>query len=84
MNTQRITISIPTDVYTLLSQRVPYGNVSRYISETIHSRLVGETMKKKFRKDAVKEFLGIRKDTKKQTAKGILAAIHKGRQMGST
>lgn len=83
MNTQRITISIPTDVYALLSQHVSFGNVSQYISETIHSRLVGETMKKKLKKDVVKEFLGIRNITKKRATQHILNAIHKGRRMGA-
>ena len=81
MNIQRITISIPTGVYTLLSQHVASGNVSKYISETIHSRLIEETMGKKFKKDAVNEFLGLRKNTKKIRVKRIIAAIHKGRRM---
>jgi len=82
MNTQRITISVPTDVYTLLSQQVASGNVSQYISETIHSRLIEETVKKKFKNDAVNEFLALRRETKKLPTKRILAAIHKGRRMG--
>ena len=82
MNTQRITISVPTDVYTLLPQQVASGNVSQYISETIHNRLIEETMKKKFKNDAVGEFLALRRETKKLPTKRILAAIHKGRRMG--
>lgn len=82
MNTQRITISVPTNVYALLAQHVASGNVSQYICETIHSRLIEEAMKKKLKRDAASEFLALRKETKKLSTKRILAAIHKGRQMG--
>ncbi|OGG15423.1 hypothetical protein A2875_02330 [Candidatus Gottesmanbacteria bacterium RIFCSPHIGHO2_01_FULL_46_14] len=82
MNTQRITISLPENVYTLLSQQVSSGGVSQYVSETIHSRLIEETIKKKFKNDAVGDFLALRKETKKLPTKRILAAIHKGRRMG--
>lgn len=82
MNTQRITISVPASVHALLAQHVASGNVSQYISETIHSRLIEETMKKKLKRDAASEFLALRKVTKKLSAKRILTAIHRGRRMG--
>lgn len=81
MNNQRITISLPANIYTLLTQRVDSGNISRYISETIHNRLVEEAMKKKLKKDPLKEFLGLRKTTRKLPVKRVLAALHKGRRM---
>lgn len=80
MNTQRITISVPENVYTLLTQQVVSGNVSQYISETIHRRLVENKMTKALKKDPVEEFLALRKYTKKIPIKKILRAIHKGRQ----
>lgn len=83
MNIQRITISVPTEIYTLLARRVASGSVSQYISETIHSRLIEETMKKKLKKDTVNEFLQLRKKTKKLSTKRILAAVSQGRRMGA-
>lgn len=83
MNTQRITISMPANVYTLLAQQVDSGKVSQYISETIHSRLVEDTMKKKLEKDGLEEFLALRKITKKLPTTKILTAIHTGRRMGA-
>lgn len=82
MNTQRITISIPANVYTLLAQQVVPGNVSQYISETIHSRLVENKLTQKLKKDPIEEFLALRKYTKKIPTEKILRAIHKGRQGG--
>lgn len=83
MNTQRITISIPANIYALLTQQIDSGKISQYISETIHSRLVEETMKKKLKKDQAEEFLRLRKKTKKLPIKTILTAIHKGRRMAA-
>ncbi len=80
MNTQRITISIPANIYALLTQRVASGNVSQYISETIHSRLIENKLTQKLKKDPVGEFLALRKYTTKTPAKKIIHAIHKGRQ----
>ena len=80
MNTQRITISIPANVYALLSQQVASGNVSQYISETIHSRLIENKLKQKLKKDPVEEFLALRKYTTKIPTNKILRAIHRGRQ----
>lgn len=82
MNIQRITISVPEDVYTLLTQQVASGGVSQYISETVHRRLIEDTMKKKVKQDAIQDFLNLRTMTKKRSVKRILSAIHKGRQMG--
>ncbi len=82
MNTQRITVSIPANVYALLSQQVASGSVSQYISETIHRRLTEETMKNKLDRDAIEEFMKLRRATKKRSTKRILTAIHKGHQMG--
>lgn len=80
MNVQRITISVPENIYTLLTQQVASGSVSQYISETIHKRLVESKMTKVLNKDPVEEFLALRKYTKKIPIKKILGAIHKGRQ----
>lgn len=80
MNIQRITISVPVNVYQLLTQQIDTGNISRYISETIHGRLVEEKMNQKLKKNPVEEFLVLRKHTVKISTKKILNAIHKGRQ----
>ena len=80
MNTQRISISVTTEVYTLLTQQVVSGNVSQYISETIHTRLVENKLTQKLKKDPVEEFFALRKYTTKIPTKKILRAIHKGRQ----
>ncbi|MDP1722107.1 MAG: hypothetical protein Q8L37_02765 [Candidatus Gottesmanbacteria bacterium] len=83
MNTQRITISIPTNVYTLLAQQIGSGKVSQYVSETIHSRLIEESMKKRLTKGPVEEFFALRKITKKLPTAKILTAIHTGRRMSA-
>lgn len=80
MNTQRITISLPGDVYGMLTQYVDTGNISKYISETVHSRLIEEAMKKTVQSDPVEDFLALRKRTVKRSTKHILRAIHTGRQ----
>ncbi len=80
MNTQRITISIPENIYTLLAQQVGSGNVSRYVSETIHSRLVEDKIMKTLQKNPVEDFLTLRTRVEKLPTKAILVAIHKGRR----
>lgn len=82
MNTQRITISIPANIYALLSQQVASGNVSQYVSETIHNRLIEDKLTQKLKGDPVEEFLALREYTTKIPTKKILSAIHKGRRGG--
>jgi hypothetical protein len=83
MNMHRITFSIPANTHALLAQQIDSGNVSRFISETIHSRLVETAMNRKLKKNAVDEFLALRKATKKLPIQKILTAIHTGRRMSS-
>lgn len=80
MNIQRITISMPENIYGLLTQSVDSGNISRYISETVHSRLIAETMEKTIQKDPIDDFLALRNRTVKRSTKQVLNAIHTGRQ----
>lgn len=80
MNMQRITISLPSDVHTLLTQHVGSGNVSRFITQTIHSRLVEEKITKTLQKDPVRSFLALRERVGKLPTKAILTAIHRGRR----
>jgi len=80
MNTQRITISIPSDVYSLLSRHVGTGKVSRYVAEMLRSRLIEEATTKKIRQNPVENFLALRKRILKLPTKTILNSIHKGRR----
>jgi len=76
MNYQRITISLPKNIYEDLLSLFGRGKVSGVVAEAVEEKI----LKKKLEpKDPVKAFLALRKVTPKLTHKEIMDAIHKGR-----
>lgn len=73
-NTQRITISMPDNIYKLLTAIVSRGKISPFITKAVEDRLIEEIVN-----DPVKEFLNLRKAFPKTSGKKIISAIEKGR-----
>jgi len=73
MNTQRITISIPTYLYENLIRQLPAGKVSRFVAQAIEKELMkGET-------EPIEEFIALREKLPKKHRAEIIKAIKKGR-----
>lgn len=76
MNYQRLTVSLPHNVYEELVSVVGRGKVSPFVAEATESKLLEEKLRKK---DPISEFFSHKKGLLKLTHKEILSAIKKGR-----
>jgi len=76
MNYQRVTVSLPKNIYEDLISWIGKGKVSKFVAEATEDRLLEEKLAPK---DPVEAFFAHRKNLPKLTTKQILAAIHKGR-----
>ena len=76
MNYQRVTVSLPKDIYGELLRIIGKGKISSFVAEATEDKLLEEKIDKT---DPIKAFFALRKITTKRTTKQILAAIRKGR-----
>lgn len=76
MNYQRVTVSLPINVYEDLTTLLPRGEISSFVAEATESKLLEEKFEKK---DPIEAFFALRKIAPRRTTKQILAAIRKGR-----
>lgn len=76
MNTQRITISLPDYLYRQVTARVKSGGVSKFVAKAVEDKLLCVTPSAK---DAVEEFMNLRKKLPKLTRTQIRKAIERGR-----
>lgn len=76
MNYQRLTVSLPYNVYEELVSVVGRGKVSPFVAEATESKLLEEKLRKK---DPVAAFFSHKKGLPKRTHNEILAAVKKGR-----
>ncbi len=76
MNYQRVTVSLPKNIYEDLLTLYGKGNISRILAEVAQKRVLQDKLHKK---TPVEEFFALRQITTKRTVKQILAGIHKGR-----
>lgn len=76
MNTQRITISLPTFLYKQITERVKSGEVSHFVTKAIEDKLL---CMPKSPQEAVEDFLSLREKLPKLTRSEIKLAIEKGR-----
>lgn len=76
MNTQRITISLPDYLYRQMTARVKSGEVSKFVAKAVEDKL---SCVNPSAKDAVEEFMDLRKKLPKLTRAQIRRAIEKGR-----
>ncbi|MEK7497451.1 MAG: hypothetical protein AAB656_00860 [Patescibacteria group bacterium] len=77
MNVQRVTISMPNNVYEQLLELAGKGKVSKFITEATEAKLLDERVSLK--RDPVESFLALGKYMPKLTVRQIKAAINKGR-----
>lgn len=77
MATQRITISLPEDVYADLKKMVPAGEVSKFVTEKLRDYI--QTMKIRKRESAVDRIMKLRETGPKYSTDEILEFIEKGR-----
>jgi hypothetical protein len=73
MNTQRITVSIPTYLYENLIRQLPAGKISRFVSQAIEKELM------KVGAEPIEEFIALRERLPKKCRAEIIKAIKKGR-----
>lgn len=76
MNTQRVTVSLPNNIYNDLINLLGKGKVSAFVAEATEEKLFE---KKTEPKDPIEAFFALRKITTKRTTKQILSAIRRGR-----
>jgi len=76
MNYQRVTVSLPKNIYEDLLNLIGKGKVSSFVVEATEDKILEEKLTSK---DPVKAFFELRKIAPKRTTKQILAAIRKGR-----
>lgn len=76
MNYQRLTVSLPYNIYEELVSVVGKGKVSPFVAEATESRLLEEKLRKK---DLIGAFFSHKKTLPKLTHKEILSVIKKGR-----
>lgn len=77
MNTQRITISLPDYLYRQITSKVKSGDVSKFVASAVEDKLLCSAVSSK---DAVEEFLDLRKKLPKMSRDEIIKAINKGRK----
>lgn len=75
MDTQRITISLPTYLYNQIKKSVPQRKVSRFIASIVEEKVLSKNADE----DPVEEFLKLRKVLPKMSRRKIIAAIEEGR-----
>ena len=75
-NVQKISISMPRDIYQELVSFLGKGKISRFITEATEDKLLEEKL---VQKDPIEAFFAHKKDLPKLTHRQIMAAIKKGR-----
>ena len=76
MNYQRITVSLPKNVYEDLIKLIGKGRVSAFVADATEEKILDKKLEPK---DPIETFLALRKKTKKISDSEIMAAIRKGR-----
>ena len=76
MNYQRVTVSLPKNIYEDLITLVGKGRISKFVAKATGEKLLDKKLEPK---DPVKAFFALRKITPKLTHRQIMDAIHKGR-----
>jgi len=76
MNYQRVTISLPKNIYEDLLTIFGKGKISSVLAEAAERRVLEKKLEPK---DPIKAFFALRKITSKLTHRQIMDAIHKGR-----
>lgn len=75
ITTQKLSISLPSHLYTYLASSVSSREISRYITDAVESKILAEKVS-----NYTKSFLLMRNKLPKFKNKDILLAIHKGRK----
>ena len=76
MNYQRVTVSLPKDLFEDLINLIGKGKVSSFVAEATEEKILEKKLEPK---DPVEAFLALRKKTKKLSDSEIMTAIRKGR-----
>jgi len=76
MNYQRVTVSLPKNIYEDLLKLIGKGKVSSFVAEATEEKILDKKIEPK---DPIEAFLALRKKTKKISDSEIMAAIRKGR-----
>lgn len=76
MNYQRITVSLPSNIYEDLIALLGKGKVSSFVADATEAKLLEEKLEPK---DPIEAFFALRKITTKRTTKQILEGIRRGR-----
>jgi len=76
MNYQRVTVSLPKNIYEDLLVLYGKGKISSVVAEAVEKKVLEKKLEPR---DPIKAFFALRKITPKLTHKQIMDAIHKGR-----
>ena len=76
MNYQRVTVSLPKNIYEDLLKLIGKGKVSSFVAEATEEKILDKKIEPK---DPIEAFLALRKKPKKISDSEIMAAIRKGR-----
>lgn len=77
LNTQRVTVSLPSYIYGRLIKQVPERQISRFVADVLEEKLLASLIKSR---DPIDDFLEMRKKVPKLSYKKIREAINKGRE----
>ena len=74
MSMQRITFSLPKDIYQELVGLLPAGEVSKFVTRAVEKELLA------FSFDPIEDFIELGKKLPKRKKEAILKAIRRGRK----